>query len=876
MPSKEDPACSQRLSRPRLGTLLFAAAISVLSVLALAAPAFAGEPEGLPQNTAAPSIGGQLGVEEQATASPGEWQSSRGTPTFTYQWLRCDAGSGESCEAISGANGSAFTPEPNQVGYRLRVLVTAHNEAGEQTAESAPTAVVPEVSYINALITYVGAQSAEITGQLQLASQPGGGLPPPWVEACAQWRRTPSEPWSQNCEEADTGSEGHSSCTETSQYEIYCQPPVPMAGLDPGTEYEARLVVVDNGLEASTGVATFLTEGEGPPRTEGQPTVSGSWVAGETMEAGPGPWTGVQPMSFSYMWELCSGEPTVCMPVGEPASASFVVPAEDVAETSEPSRLLRVKVTASNTYGEATSISEEHEALAAPASFSTAGPVLEGEAEEGQTLTIGHYAIAGAPAPSVTYEWQRCDEAGEVCEAIAGASAASYEVGSEDVGHTIRAVVTASNSEYKGGGEASEATPASAIVVAPPPVPCSAGSWSVSGDEPCGAATPGHYAPGSGRTSQLDCAAGTYNPEEGSTSPVSCLRSPPGAWAGKGSADYTKCPAGTFEATFSAVSAAACLADPPGTWTAEFAWETNPCHAGTYASGTNNTGCTPAALGHYAEGEEASAQLPCGPGTYAGMTSLARCAKAPAGSFVPGEAASAPTPCPAGTYSEAPGASSCTTTPPDTYATGGAARPTQCPPGTEAPAGAGSCSAAAGGGGSESTGGPREEHRIGSGAAEGGGSGYGAPGGGGGSGAASARPSISGLSVSHACVSARVFAAAVKGLVRHSGGAGIVARFRLNEAARVSYTIARLSGMPRRNSCHGAAPKSHKKARAVPVGSGSASVAGGAGSVGVTRALLAGRARAVKDGAYALTLVARNASGVASAPVSVEVWVVGR
>ena len=54
---------------------------------------------------------------------------------------------------------------------------------------------------------------------------------------------------------------------------------------------------------------------------------------------------------------------------------------------------------------------------------------------------------------SFAYAWQDCDSSGASCATVSGATASVYTLGSGDVGHTVRAVVTAKNAS---GGDAGE------------------------------------------------------------------------------------------------------------------------------------------------------------------------------------------------------------------------------------------------------------------------------------------------------------------------------------------------------------------------------------------------------------------------------------
>lgn len=92
-----------------------------------------------PKNTERPTISGTPKVGEELTADPGSWS---GNPTsFGYQWHRCDI-DGSNCLAVSGATGKTYGVRLVDLGFRLRVEVTAKNDKGTGTAVSALTAIV--------------------------------------------------------------------------------------------------------------------------------------------------------------------------------------------------------------------------------------------------------------------------------------------------------------------------------------------------------------------------------------------------------------------------------------------------------------------------------------------------------------------------------------------------------------------------------------------------------------------------------------------------------------------------------------------------------------------------------------------------------------
>ena len=100
-----------------------------------------------PKNTSAPTISGTPQVGQQLTANDGTWT---GNPTsFAYQWQRCDADI-VSCADVVGAASKSYGLGVADLGYRMRVRVTAKNAKGATAANSALTTIVaPAVKVTN-------------------------------------------------------------------------------------------------------------------------------------------------------------------------------------------------------------------------------------------------------------------------------------------------------------------------------------------------------------------------------------------------------------------------------------------------------------------------------------------------------------------------------------------------------------------------------------------------------------------------------------------------------------------------------------------------------------------------------------------------------
>lgn len=102
----------------------------------------------VPKNTSRPFISGTPRVGQMLTADEGTWTAN---PTsFGFQWQRCDADNIVACADVTGATAKTYLLRVGDIGFRLRVKVTARNAKGATTATSATTAVIaPAVRITN-------------------------------------------------------------------------------------------------------------------------------------------------------------------------------------------------------------------------------------------------------------------------------------------------------------------------------------------------------------------------------------------------------------------------------------------------------------------------------------------------------------------------------------------------------------------------------------------------------------------------------------------------------------------------------------------------------------------------------------------------------
>src|SRR5262249_31093930 len=144
-------------------------------------------------------------------------------------------------------------------------------------------------------------------------------------------------------------------------------------------------------------------------------------------------------------------------------SATYHVVSADVGAS------LDAVVTATNQAGSASATSAQTAVVTAAPPVNTALPGITGTAHETSTLTAGNGTWTGTAPITFTYEWPRCDTAGNTCAAIPSATAATSVVASADVGSTIRVAVTATNAA--GSVTAVSAATATVTPVNTPPPP---------------------------------------------------------------------------------------------------------------------------------------------------------------------------------------------------------------------------------------------------------------------------------------------------------------------------------------------------------------------------------------------------------------------
>jgi hypothetical protein len=207
----------------------------------------------------------------------------------------------------------------------------------------------------------------------------------------------------------------------------------------------AFFLVSDEGAATSTGAGPTITLPAGDVAHDAQ-----------TLSASPGAWNGTGQLTYSYQWQQCDANGTNCHDIAGATNSTFTPDAANVGGT------VRVVVTATNDAGTSAPVASAPIAIRASAArVNTAAPVLSGPPAQGQAITAAPGSWSGG-GTTYSYQWQRCDASGAHCADISGSTGSTYARGANDVGHTVRAVVTATND----AGSTSRATAPSAVVAA--------------------------------------------------------------------------------------------------------------------------------------------------------------------------------------------------------------------------------------------------------------------------------------------------------------------------------------------------------------------------------------------------------------------------
>ena len=402
-----------------------------------------------PTNTARPTITGIAADGATLTAAQGTWS---GTPPidFGYRWQRCDT-DGASCDAIPDAVEPTYRPTADDVGHTIRVVVTATNPGGRETASSAATATVLPTPPANTARPSVSGTARD--GET-LTADTGG------------WTGTAPLAFSYRWQGCDASGDcrtiaGATDATYTA------------TSADARRTLQVVVTATNDAGSASAASPRTAAVAAVPPANATAPSIAGAERVGELLAADHGDWTGTGPLTYAYEWQRCDARGASCDPIAGATDGNYALTPTDEGRT------LRLVVTASGPGGDASEATETTGVIAAalPQSsppVNTVAATIAGDAREGSALTIVLGTWTGTAPITRDFQWRRCDTAGDSCVDIDGADGTTHTATADDVGHTLRVLVTAHNV----AGDGTATTAPTDVVVARGPLNTSAPSVS--------------------------------------------------------------------------------------------------------------------------------------------------------------------------------------------------------------------------------------------------------------------------------------------------------------------------------------------------------------------------------------------------------------
>jgi hypothetical protein len=411
-----------------------------------------------PVNTALPAITGTAKDGQTLTSTTGTWTGSA-TITYTRQWKRCDS-AGANCTNISGATGTTYVLGGSDVGSTVKVTITATNSAGSASADAPATAVVTGQTPTNTALPTITGTAKD--GQT-LTSTTGTWTGSATITYTRQWRQ---------CDGAGSNCVDIQGATQATYV---------LTGNEAGRRIRVVVTATNSlGSTSATSAATSSVTRLAPTNTTA-PTFA-SQISGAGAKEGlgqdvqVGTWSGTAPLTYTYQWQRCDAAGANCVDVSTNGIYSTYWPApDDVGST------LRVNVTARNSAGSATASSAVSEVV------SHTKPILEdtnhvnpqsgGWTPPGNKLPETPFAFStmgqrltwwqGSDPITNTWQWMHCDEHGDDCYDIPGATERDHDLSYMDgIGYTLR-VRTVGTNAY---GSTVDVSPPSKVVSSPAPI----------------------------------------------------------------------------------------------------------------------------------------------------------------------------------------------------------------------------------------------------------------------------------------------------------------------------------------------------------------------------------------------------------------------
>ncbi len=386
-------------------------------------------PAGAPEPLLVPSLTGDSeGVGSHVQVSGVGWSSPLdANVTTTIDWIRCDA-TGENCAEIDVGGGDHQLTSAD-LGHTLYAVVDLTNGFG---TTSIPTATTTPVigAPINTVPPIISGDTSATGNELSVS--PGG-----WLNGATSY----AYQW-YSCGAGGVNCSAISGATDAT-YETT------------SGDLDTTLMVKVDATNVYGDAVTDSSHSDviGSPYAVAAPVIGSTDVLsdgtpiaelGDTLTVSQGTWHGA-PTGFQYVWFRCDpssptrSDFTNCAGIAGANSSSYTTVAADLGHT------IFVLIDASNSHGTTDMAIDLFGSVGVPAPLLDDGSI-SGTAQVGQTLTfVNGSSWAGDTPISWSYDWKRCDPAGNNCLVIAGAGASAYTLVGADAGHVIEGVVSGSN-----------------------------------------------------------------------------------------------------------------------------------------------------------------------------------------------------------------------------------------------------------------------------------------------------------------------------------------------------------------------------------------------------------------------------------------------
>ncbi len=217
------------------------------------------------------------------------------------------------------------------------------------------------------------------------------------------------------------------------------EPNRPVKELDLGSTLRFEVTATNEAGSVSerSSATAVITEPE-PPVNTAPPSLEGKANVGETVIAKVGVWNH-HPSAFEFQWQVCNAEGESCEDIEDATEQTLLLP------SGAEGKRVRAVVTALNRGGDndaQTAVGALVGAMNAPTNDSR--PSM-GFPEETKPLEADVGEWSGGQPMGFAYQWFLCNEEGEECVEIVGATEAEYTPTSEDVEGRLKVKVTATN-----------------------------------------------------------------------------------------------------------------------------------------------------------------------------------------------------------------------------------------------------------------------------------------------------------------------------------------------------------------------------------------------------------------------------------------------